>query len=202
MPSETVRPASLRERKKQDTRIALFEAATELVLRDGFRATTVDAIAERAGVSRRTFFRYFPNKEAAFNGNHEERLEEFRGLLRSAAGGDSRLAVVRRACERASEYYVRQRELALSQFAAAEESPRLQVYDHRFDQRWEEAIHEALAGPGSSPPLESEDARIVAGAIFGVLRATLREWLRTGGSEDLIAMRSRAFERLETGFSS
>jgi AcrR family transcriptional regulator len=46
------------------TREALIDAALELFARDGFDAAHADRVAERAGVSPRTFFRYFPTKES------------------------------------------------------------------------------------------------------------------------------------------
>ena len=57
--------SSLRERKKEATRRALYEAVLELAVAKGFDAVTVEAVADRANVSRRTFSNYFPNKEAA-----------------------------------------------------------------------------------------------------------------------------------------
>jgi AcrR family transcriptional regulator len=59
---------SLRERKRTDTYSALHDAAAELVLDRGLAHVTVDEIAERAGVSQRTFFNYFPTKEDAVLG--------------------------------------------------------------------------------------------------------------------------------------
>jgi len=57
----------VRETKRVQTRLALCRAAIELATEAGApEAVTVDAIAERAGTSRRTFFNYFPSKEAAF----------------------------------------------------------------------------------------------------------------------------------------
>ena len=53
----------LRERKKAKTRTAIQAAALHLIERQGYHATTVDQIAERAEVSQSTFFRYFPTKE-------------------------------------------------------------------------------------------------------------------------------------------
>lgn len=63
--SEEVRP-SLRERKKQNTRRMLVDAAVELCLKQGFESTTVEQIAAAAEISTRTFSRYFPTKDAVF----------------------------------------------------------------------------------------------------------------------------------------
>ena len=54
----------LRERKKRRTRETVRLAAYELFQKDGYPNTTIEQIAERADVSPRTFFRYFPNKAA------------------------------------------------------------------------------------------------------------------------------------------
>lgn len=56
---------SLRERRRREMTRAIANAAVELFERDGFAATTVDDIAAAAGISRTTFFRYSPGKEAA-----------------------------------------------------------------------------------------------------------------------------------------
>lgn len=55
----------LRERRRQETQRELADAALDLFEHHGVHGTTVDDIARRAGTSQRTFFRYFPTKEAA-----------------------------------------------------------------------------------------------------------------------------------------
>jgi AcrR family transcriptional regulator len=54
---------SLKSRKQEFARDAIFEAAIDLFVRKGFLETTVDDVAAAAGVSRRSFFRYFTTKD-------------------------------------------------------------------------------------------------------------------------------------------
>jgi len=59
----TTPATGLRERKKRETRDALTRAALELFVERGYDETTLAEIAEKAGVSTRTIFAYFPGKE-------------------------------------------------------------------------------------------------------------------------------------------
>ena len=62
---------SLRERRRMDTQREIHRAALDLFASQGIQATTIQQIADRAGVSSRTFFRYFTRKEqAALPGQH------------------------------------------------------------------------------------------------------------------------------------
>lgn len=56
------------EKRRVDTWNAIHQAAATLALKDGLAQSTIDAIAELAGISRRTFFNYFPTKEDAVLG--------------------------------------------------------------------------------------------------------------------------------------
>jgi AcrR family transcriptional regulator len=57
--------SGLRARRRMDTHDEIHLAALELFEQQGVRETTVQQIADRAGVSPRTFFRYFTSKEQA-----------------------------------------------------------------------------------------------------------------------------------------
>jgi AcrR family transcriptional regulator len=63
-----------RERKKEETRRRIFEAAISLFREHGFETTTVDEITEKSDVGRGTFFNYFPKKEAVLAYLSEERV--------------------------------------------------------------------------------------------------------------------------------
>ncbi|MFD4972585.1 TetR/AcrR family transcriptional regulator [Streptomyces sp. NPDC093064] len=56
-------PMGLRERKKLKTRQAIRTATYALIEEQGYDATTIEQIADRAEVSPSTVFRYFPTKE-------------------------------------------------------------------------------------------------------------------------------------------
>lgn len=56
----------LRERKKQATRRAISDAATELFMAKGFDSTSVAEVAEVVGVSPQTVLNYFPAKTDLF----------------------------------------------------------------------------------------------------------------------------------------
>lgn len=61
---------SLRERRRTETRRLIAQVALDRFERDGFKATTVEEIAEEVGIVSRTFFRYFSSKEEVLFGWH------------------------------------------------------------------------------------------------------------------------------------
>jgi AcrR family transcriptional regulator len=73
---------SLRTRKQELVREAIFDAAIDLFIQNGFNETTIEQIAEAAGISQRSFFRYFPAKDDLL-------------AFRIAAFGDALVAAVR-----------------------------------------------------------------------------------------------------------
>jgi AcrR family transcriptional regulator len=91
--------SGLRERKKAATRLALHEAALRLAVRDGLERVTVEAIADAANVSRRTFSNYFSGKEEAIYHGDAMRLRRILELVREQPAGEHPWAVLSRAAE-------------------------------------------------------------------------------------------------------
>jgi AcrR family transcriptional regulator len=79
-----------RERKRQESRERLYTAAIGLFLENGFDATTVDQIANRADVARATAFNHFPQKIAYLEEWGKRRRQHVRAqLAHDAPGADT-----------------------------------------------------------------------------------------------------------------
>ncbi|MEX2193727.1 MAG: TetR/AcrR family transcriptional regulator [Thermoleophilaceae bacterium] len=87
---------SLRERKKERTRKAISDAATELFAQRGFDTVTIDEVAAAAEVSKKTVFNYFGCKEDLFFDEAEEAKARLLTAVRGREPGESVLAAVRR----------------------------------------------------------------------------------------------------------
>jgi AcrR family transcriptional regulator len=79
----------LRQRHMDRTRAAIVDAALALFSEQGFIETTVGAIAERADVSRRTFFRYFPAKESVLFHDIDTQIQATVDALAARPEGES-----------------------------------------------------------------------------------------------------------------
>ena len=189
------RPPGHRERKKERTRRTIALAARELFLSKGFDETTVDEVAESAGVSRRTVFRYFPTKESMVFPHRGERLERFQELMlhELARSNDPREAV-RTTCIQMVGVFEDSVEELLAQHELVSVVPGLEIVDATFDREWEATITMALTSrlKENSPEVIME--RLRAGALIGVIRAGFNEWFQSGAELDLMTIATQAME--------
>ncbi len=170
----------LRERKKRETRAAIHRAALELAHEGGVDALTVDAIAERAGVSPRTFFNYFPTKDDAIIGSGASELDALATLVAVRPAGESvreivhAIALIRMAAlERDPESWAMRRELTLSEPAVGLRF--LGVYA-RADRVLVDALVERarVAAAGALSADEEFAVAVEAHAALGAVRAAIR----------------------------
>lgn len=107
-------PPSTRERQKEQRRSDIYRAAIALFRERGFEATTASEIAQVSGVSRGTFFNYYPYKEAVLLDYGSEvvaRLEE--QARAELAQGIAPLQVLNTLWRRLAEENARERDLFL-----------------------------------------------------------------------------------------
>lgn len=84
-------PSARAGRPRRSSAEILADAASELFLENGYAGTTVDQIAQRAGVSRATFFNYFAGKADLLWVDLDRSLESLPGALRSVSASDPSL---------------------------------------------------------------------------------------------------------------
>jgi len=192
----------LRDRKKARTREAILEAATRLYLHAGYDATTVDDIAEAAAVARRTFFRYFPRKDDTVFPHQEERIALFRERLAAQRAAHAPFAAAKAACLELAQLFVQNRSELVAQNAIVRESPALIARQTEYDVLWEAALYRTLLPSSTPSPIAQRHARVFAGAVMGMVRATLDAWLLSPADTDLVAIGQEALAWIEQGYAA
>ncbi|NUT54994.1 MAG: TetR family transcriptional regulator [Thermoleophilia bacterium] len=188
----------LRERKKRETRRAINLAALDLVEEKGFASVTTDEIAGRAGVSARTFFNYFPSKEAAVIGTTPEELEAYAASLEHATEGESPVASLRRIIAEMlapgtidKQLRARRRRILLGEPALA---PALVGNNIRI----ENALTAALERRLGVRPGASLEPRLTVTVSLAAVRTCI-EHQQQGGSGRLERNIDQAFDRIADG---
>ena len=180
----------LREQHKTSTRRALEDAALRRFARDGFDRTSIDAIATDAGVSPRTFFRYFATKDEVLDMGREERQAVLRACVRDLDPDLPVVEVVRRAVVGLAAGLEDDRERVALRQRGAESSPALR--GRLFDTfvSWEHTLTTALA---RRPGVDPDTAEMLAVLGIAVFRTAVARWLREPGAE-LPVLVGRAFD--------
>ncbi|MCX4728919.1 TetR/AcrR family transcriptional regulator [Streptomyces sp. NBC_00440] len=171
-----------RSAKKASMREVLAEAAFQLFLERGFEETTVDDIVARAGVGRRSFFRYFPSKEDAVFPDHERCLADMTALL-EAADGDP-VQVVCDGAKLVLRLYAKNPEFSLQRYRLTREVPGLRTYELSVVRRYERTMAGYLRARYEGAPDSALRAEVIAAAVVAAHNNGLRSWLRSGGEGD------------------
>jgi len=203
----TEAPVSLRERKKLATRRLLRRAALDLVAARGLTNVTVEDIAEAADVSPRTFFNYFPSKEAALFGGDPERAAELREGVASEVPGKSALDALRVVLTRDSQAMADElRSLGgdpadwLRRMKIARTDPHIRAAHAAQMSMLERAIAEGLATRLGADQETDPYPGVLAAAAVSMVRACLTFWAGTGGAMPLGQLIDQAFKALADGF--
>jgi TetR/AcrR family transcriptional regulator, cholesterol catabolism regulator len=168
-----------RSRQRKDTRQRLYEAAIALIAERGYSATTVDDIAERAGVAKGTVYYNFPSKTALFEGLLTHGIGMLTADFRAAVAGQDPPAAVA-ALVRAELSYI-DRYRAFAQLLLSEM--------WRTNREWRQTLHvlrgEAVgviaevlrAGVATGDFDPALDVPLASSALFGVCLVVAVDWL-------------------------
>jgi len=200
-------PVSLRERKKLATRRLLRRAALELVAERGLPNVTVEDIAGVAEVSPRTFFNYFPSKEAALFGGDPDRAADLREHIATAAPGDSALDALRTVLARDAEAMTGElRSLGgdpvdwLRRMKIARGDPNVLAAHAAQMAAIERAVADGLAVRLGADQASDPYPGVVAAAAVAAVRACLAFWADSGGMTPIGQLIDDAFTALAAGF--
>ncbi|MGX1132797.1 AcrR family transcriptional regulator [Streptomyces glaucescens] len=200
-PAPADRPQlGLRERKKIKTREAIRTATYGLVEEQGYEATTVEQIADRAEVSTSTVFRYFPTKEdIVLTDEYDAVLVED---LRSRPADEPWLESLRHAMRRAvglgmgEEQDVTRLRCRLMAEVPAVRSRMLENMSETG-----RAIGDAIGERTGRDP-ESLEVRVFTMSLVGGLMEVSQYWARTGFCDDLSDLVDRALTVFARGLTS
>jgi AcrR family transcriptional regulator len=180
-------------RWEPDARGRLERAAMELYLERGFEQTTVTQIAERAGLTQRTFFRHFADKrEVLFAGAGQ--LQEL--LVTTLAGAPESAApidAVAMALEAVSAMFTERRDHARQRQAVIAANPELHERELIKFASLSAALADALRARGVTDPAAS----LAAEAGIAVFRIAFNRWCGRAGEADLAQLIRESFGELK-----
>ncbi len=177
----------------------LVDAAFELFDERGYEQTTIDDIAERAGVGRSTFFRNYRSKEDVIFPDHEEMVDAIRERLATSTEATA-LVAVSEAVRLVLLRYLEEGPRARRRYALTSRVPALRDREIAAVARYQRLFREFIAqwmGPAEGSALRAE---LMAAAVVAAHNHVLRRWLRGDAGEPLVEV-ERAMAQVVALFS-
>jgi AcrR family transcriptional regulator len=155
----------LRERKKQRTREQIIDAAMALFAERGYHATTIADIADAADVAPRTFFSYFPSKEAVVFHNVERDMDALAAALRNRLPGENAFDALRRWIDEMFDHWMAEEDEALLRKRLCREDEGLANFEGGVMARIHELLLEAIADDLDEPQDALRPRLVTAAAV-------------------------------------
>ncbi|MFJ4976117.1 TetR/AcrR family transcriptional regulator [Streptomyces coeruleorubidus] len=193
-------PLGLRERKKIKTRKAIRAATYALIEEQGYDATTVEQIADRAEVSPSTVFRYFPTKEDIVITDEWDPV--ILAELRARPDDESWAEVLRHVMRAALDPSLAEEpEVTRLRSRLGVEVPAVRARMMETMAATGRLLREALAERSGLAP-DSLELRVFAMSVMGGLMEVSHYWAETGHRDDVRELVDRALVVLEHGLAT
>lgn len=159
----------------------LRTAAMELFAELGYEQTSVAAIAERAGLTARTFFRYFSDKREVLFGGSQHLQDLMAGAIANAPAKAHAMQAVAAALEAAADFFDEgRRSFARQRHAIVAANPELYERELIKMSRLSSALAGALRARGVGEP----DASLAAESAVAIFHVVFRRWAARGEKRD------------------
>ncbi|WP_262505544.1 TetR/AcrR family transcriptional regulator [Streptomyces sp. TRM68367] len=190
-------PLGLRERKKIKTRQAIRNATYALIEEQGYEATTIEQIAERAEVSPSTVFRYFPAKEDIVLTDEWDpvMLEELRARPADEAWSDSLRYVLHKALDLS---LAEEPEVTRLRTRLMVDVPAVRSRMFESMSATGQLLRQAVAERTGLDP-DSLEVRVLTMSVIGGLLEASHYWAENDHRDDVRDLVDRALEVLEHG---
>jgi AcrR family transcriptional regulator len=180
-------------RWEPNARGRLEEAALELYSERGFDQTTVAEIAERAGLTERTFFRHFADKREVLFGGEGMLDEIVTGAVAGAAESVGPIDAVAEGLAAIGEFFRGRREHARRRQAVIAANPELQERELIKLSRLAAATAEVLRRRGVPEPAAS----LTAEAAIAVFKVAFERWIADRAGRQLSVVIAESIDELK-----
>ncbi len=197
------RPPSLAERKRRLVSEELRETALQLLAARGYDETTVDDIVAAAGMSRRTFHRYYASKEDVVIQLLADLGDEMRTELESRPPAEPPAESLRHAVTVAINFCAGHHDAAktLAVVRLIHRTPVLHARSLERQARWQAELAQVLAQRLGQEP-DALYPQMATRMAFAALDAALERWATTDGEADPLELTGRAFAMLAPALSA
>jgi AcrR family transcriptional regulator len=192
------RPQGLRERKRRETSERIIEKGLKLFVKNGYEATTIDAIAEAAGISRRTFFYYFKSKEDVLLAARDSGFREaLKPTMLDESPDQAPVDAAQKCLVKLASRYETKESIVFDRLMQSTEAlrARKEAVFVETEQILLEAMCEHWPAPGRRDGL-----RLVAMVAMGTLRLALDKWKQNDAAHPLAFYIRQSFALLAKQF--
>jgi len=186
--------SSLQSRKKQFVRDAIFDAAIELFVARGFDETTVEEVAQAAGVSRASYFRYFSSKDDLLAQNVLKYGLALREAIRACPPSFTPLDIMRETVLSVAKQSVNHPRTRQVIDISKRSASATQAHMSRMIEV-EDGVAAAFAERIGRSSKDELEPRLLAALTLSAMNVAIMSWYR-GDSQQLTTAAEQVFSRL------
>ncbi|MDQ1424746.1 MAG: hypothetical protein QOD72_2244 [Acidimicrobiaceae bacterium] len=188
---------NLIERRHEQTRAAIAEVAVALFTARGFAETTMEDVAEAAGVSRRTAYRHFPSKDDLVFEHPRRWLEHFNDHAADPQPGENLRDLCRRGLLAVGQHIQAHASAIVAAYAVMLTSPTLRGRNGRTEDEWFARYIQLLTPAQPLDAARSLQIAVVAGALVGTTKMLVAVWATSQPGADIGAMTRAVLDQLD-----
>lgn len=190
---------TLIERRHRATRARIADIAVRLFSEGGFDETTMEDVAEAAGVSRRTVYRHFPSKDELVFENPQNWLAHFDANIDQRDHTLPLHDICREALVAVAQLIQDDADSVLAAYRVYASTPSLRGRNAKSEDDWFERYVDLLTPADTAAPAPDVllEVATVAGSLVGTTKALVAVWASFQPDADMVALTEAALDQLD-----